>query len=51
MCGWPTRLVALAGVIWMFASTNVLTASAELPFRPLVSTVSGKPPTGSVAAA
>ena len=29
-CVAPTRFVAVGGVIWMFASTNVLTASPEL---------------------
>ena len=51
VCGWPTRFVAFGGVIWMFASTKVLTASPELPFGPSVATVSGKPPTWSVAVA
>src|SRR3954468_11168163 len=36
VCCWPMRFVALGGVIWMFASTKVLTASTELPFRPFV---------------
>ena len=35
VCAWPTRFVAVGGVIWMFASTYVLTASAEL--RPMPS--------------
>src|SRR4051794_14171843 len=36
VCGWPARFVAAGGVIWMFASTKVLTASTELPFWPFV---------------
>ena len=32
----PTRFVAVGGVIWMFASTYVLTASPELPPVPSV---------------
>src|SRR5262249_8992725 len=32
----PTGFVAVCGVIWMFASTNVFTASGELPFWPFV---------------
>ena len=35
----PTGFESVIGVIWMFASTNVLTASTELPARPLVWTV------------
>ena len=32
VCGVADGFVAVAGVIWMFASTNVFTASTELPF-------------------
>ena len=42
------RVRAVRGVIWMFASTNVLTASTELPVWPLVWTVIGTPPIESV---
>ena len=34
----PTWLVAVAGVIWMFASTNVFTASPLFGATPLVCT-------------
>ena len=44
-----TGLFAVAGVIWMFASTNVLTASPEFGATPSVCTVNGaEPPTDSV---
>ena len=46
----PTGFVPF-GVIEMRASTNVFTASPEFPFWPSVATVSGKPPTWSVAVA
>ena len=39
-----TGFVAVAGVIWMFASTNVLTASPVLPPVPFVSVVTVAPP-------
>ena len=41
VCVVPTRFVAVGGVIWMFASTNVLTASAEFGATPSVATVNG----------
>ena len=50
-CGSPRLFVAVGGLIWMFASTNVFTASTELPLWPLVATVSGRPPIVSVAVA
>src|SRR4051794_40477816 len=43
----PIGFVSVCGVIWMFASTKVLTASTELPARPLVWTVMATPPTES----
>src|SRR5207245_2687944 len=43
VCGWPTRLTPF-GVIWMFASTNVLTASPELPAVASVCTVKAAEP-------
>src|SRR5262245_65199746 len=49
-CGRPTGLVPF-GVIWMFASTNVLTASAEFGATPLVDTEIGTPLTVTVATA
>src|SRR5262249_34479214 len=39
----PTAFVAVAGVICTFASTNVFTASVELPFVPSVCTLTGTP--------
>ena len=45
----PTGFVAVCGVIWMFASTNVLTASPEFGATPSVATVNGPtPPTEAV---
>ena len=44
----PTGLVASGGVIWMFASTNVFTASPEFGATPSVATVIGDPLTESV---
>ena len=43
VCGWPTRFVAV-GVIWILASTNVFTASAEFGATPSVWTVNGAEP-------
>jgi hypothetical protein len=40
----PIGLVAVGGLIWMFASTNVFTASTEFPFVPSVATVTWTPP-------
>ena len=40
----PTGFVAVSGEIWMFASTNVFTASDEFPFWPFVCTVTWTPP-------
>ena len=48
----PTGFDAVSGVIWMFASTNVFTASPEFGATPLVSTCTvagGGGPTESVA--
>ena len=39
-----TAFVAVAGVIWMFALTNVFTASAEFGATPSVATVKGAEP-------
>src|SRR5580765_1127959 len=39
VCCVPTAFVADAGVIWMFASTNVFTAGAEFGATPFVDTV------------
>src|SRR5690242_5489091 len=44
----PTGLFAVAGVIWMLAFTNVLTASPEFGATPFVCTVTVWPPTVSV---
>ena len=42
----PTRFVAVVGVIWMFASTNVFTASPEFGDWPSVCTMNAaEPPT------
>ena len=40
----PTAFVSVAGVIWMFALTNVLTASAEFGAPSSVATVNGAEP-------
>ena len=52
VCVWPIRFVAVGGVIWMFASTKVLTASPEFCPVPSVWIVNGAEPlTESVAEA
>jgi len=43
VCVAPIGFVALEGVTWTFASTNVFTASTELPFVPSVATVTDGP--------
>ena len=47
-----TGFVAVCGVIWMFASTQVFVASPEFGATPFVSTMNGTDPfTDKVAAA
>ena len=48
VCVWPTTFVAVGGVIWMLASTNVLIASPEFWPTPSVWTLTGRPATVSV---
>ena len=50
-CGVPTGLMSVAGVIWMFASTNVFTAGPLFGATPLVESVTEPPATVTVAVA
>ena len=51
VCVWPIGFVAVGGLIWMFASTNVLTASTEFAAGAVRRDVTVAPPIDSVAEA